>query len=79
MTATEILVVILSIFLAIFLAVGIILGVLLIRVTQQIKRVSTSAEHSVERTMSNINRVVIPTIFAKFFTEQVSKRRKGKD
>lgn len=71
--------VILSSFLAIFLVVGIILGVLLIRVTQQIKRVTTSAEHSVERTISSVNGALLSTVVAKIFTQQLNKRRKRKD
>lgn len=81
MTATEVLVVILSLFLAMFLIVGIVLGVLLIRVTQQIRRVTISAENAVEgveRSISNVHKVAIPTLLAKFVVEQVNKRRKGK-
>jgi hypothetical protein len=44
MNAMEVLVIILSIFLALFLIVGIVLTLLLIKVTLQIRRVTTKAE-----------------------------------
>ncbi len=81
MTATEVLVIILSTFLAVFLVVGIILGILLIRVTQQIRRVTTSAENAVdgvERSIASVNKVAIPTLLANYVTKQAFKRRKGK-
>lgn len=79
MTAMEILVIILSAFLALFLLVGIVLAVLLVRVTQQIKRVTMSAERTVnglESTMAGVNKVAAPAMLAKLVLEQVSKRRK---
>ncbi len=79
MTAMEILVIILSIFLTIFLVVGVILALLLIRVTRQIKRVTDSAERTVNDlggAIANINKVAAPAVIAKFFMNQLKKRRK---
>lgn len=79
MTAMEILVIILSIFLAIFLLIGIVLIVLLIRVTQQIKRVTTTTERTVggiENVVVGINKYTTPSIVAKMFMNQLKKRRK---
>lgn len=79
MTAMEILVIILSIFLTIFLVIGSILVILLIRVTRQIKRVTTSAEHAVSNVEGIINgfsKVAKPAMVAKLIMNIVSKRSK---
>lgn len=81
MNALEILVVILSIFLAIFLLVGIVLAVLMVRVTQQIKRVTTTAERTVngiESMVSTASKVTSPALIAKMVLSQLKKQRKKK-
>lgn len=79
MTAMEILVIILSIFLALFLVVGIVLVILLVRVTQQIKRVTSSAERTIggiETVVASARKVATPAMLAKIVMDQVGKRRK---
>lgn len=79
MTAMEILVIILSIFLAVFLLIGIVLAVLLVRVTQQIKRVTATAERTasgLEAVVASVSKVATPAALAKLVFEQVGKRRK---
>jgi cell division protein FtsB len=79
MTAMEILVIILSAFLALFLLIGIVLAVLLVRVTQQIRRVTTTAERTVnglENVVASASKVTTPAMIAKVIMGQVSKRRK---
>lgn len=79
MTAMEILVIILSIFLALFLLAGIILAVLLIRITQQIKRVTNSAEKTADTLQSfasNVTKVGSPMLIAKMVADQVKKYHK---
>lgn len=79
MTAMEILVIILSAFLALFLLIGIVLAVLLIKVTTQIKRVTTSAERTVgslEGVVAGLGKVTTPAVLAKMILGQVNKRRK---
>ncbi|MBC7764634.1 hypothetical protein H7Y29_02875 [Microbacteriaceae bacterium] len=79
MTAMEILVIILSTFLALFLLIGIVLAVLLIRITQQIKRVTTTAERtvgSIESVVAGVSKVTTPAMIAKIVLGQINKRRK---
>lgn len=79
MTALEILVIILSAFLALFLLIGIVLAVLLIKVTTQIKRVTMSAERTVnglESVVAGVSKVTTPAMLAKMVLGQVNKRRK---
>ena len=79
MTAMEILVIILSAFLALFLLIGIVLAILLVRITQQIKRVTTSAERTVngiESVVASASKVTTPAMLAKLVLGQVNKRRK---
>ena len=79
MSASEVLVIILSIFLALFLLLAIILTVLLIRVTQQIKSVTTTAQTAVERISSvaeTAGKVVSPAIALKFVTSFLKKSKK---
>jgi hypothetical protein len=78
-SALEILVIILSAFLAIFLLLGIILGILLVRVTRQIKRVTTSAERTVnglENVVANVGKFSSPALIMKIVASQFNKRRK---
>ncbi|MBC7512493.1 hypothetical protein H7142_02440 [Candidatus Saccharibacteria bacterium] len=75
----EILVIILSAFLALFLLIGMVLVVLLIKVTSQIKRVTTSAERTVnglESVVAGVGKVTTPAMLAKLVLSQVNKRRK---
>ena len=79
MSALEILVIILSTFLAIFLLLGIILAVLLVRVTRQIKRVTSSAERTVngiEGMVANASKFSSPALLVKMAVNQFNKRRK---
>ena len=79
MTALELLVIILSAFLALFLLIGIVLAILLVRVTQQIKRVTTSAERtvgSIESVVNGVGKVTTPAMLAKLVLGEVNKRRK---
>ncbi len=81
MNATEILVIILSSFLALFLIVGIILTVLLIRITVQIKKVTTSAEKTVNNIQSmtdNASKMASIGLIAKMATSQFKKIRTKK-
>lgn len=79
MSAMEILVIILSSFLALFLLIGIVLAVLLVKVTQQIKRVTTSAEKTVlglESVVGSVNKVTSPALLARMVMKEFNKRRK---
>jgi len=77
--AAEILVIILSVFLGLFLILSIILTILLIKVTRQIRSVTTSAQNAVE----NINQFTVnatkftsPALIGKFLVDQFKKARK---
>lgn len=79
----QILVIILSIFLALFLLLGIILAVLLIRLTQQIKSVTASAQRTasgIEGIIANVSRFSSPSLALKLIMGQAKKlkKRKGK-
>ncbi len=79
MNAMEILVIILSAFLALFLLIGIVLAVLLIKVTTQIKRVTMSAERTVnglESVVAGVGKVTTPAMLGKIIISQINKRRK---
>ena len=79
MSASEILVIILSVFLALFLVLAIVLTVLLIKVTQQIKSVTTSAQTAVDRLGSvadTASKVVSPAVALKFLTSFLKKNKK---
>lgn len=79
MNAMEILVIILSAFLALFLLIGIVLAVLLIKVTSQIKRVTMSAERTVnglESVVAGVSKVTTPATLGKIILSQLNKRRK---
>lgn len=86
MDAPQILVIILSIFLAVFLLLAIILTILLIRVTKQIKDVTSTAERTVkgfEHLVTGVNKVASPALIGKMLFDQFEKVRKnskkGKD
>lgn len=79
MDPTQILVVILSSALALFLVLAIVLVVLLIKVTRQIKTVTTTAQSTVEHINNlamNASKVTSPALIAKFVMDQVKKARK---
>lgn len=81
MDAAQILVIILSIFLALFLLLGIVLLILLIRVTQQIKDITESAQRTVngfEHFMKGVNKIASPAVIGKMFFEQFNKMRESK-
>ena len=84
MNAPEILVIILSIFLALFLALGIVLVILLIRVTYRIKKVTDSAQRTVdviESAAVNVSRVTSPLIMMRLVKDQLGKftaKKEGK-
>ncbi|OGL22059.1 hypothetical protein A2707_01770 [Candidatus Saccharibacteria bacterium RIFCSPHIGHO2_01_FULL_45_15] len=78
----QVLVIILSVFLAIFLLLGIILAILLIRVTQQIKAVTASAQRTadgIEGIVANITKFSSPGFVMKLVTNQAKKLRKHKE
>lgn len=83
--AAEILVVILSVFLAIFLIVGTILAIYLIVLTRQIRKVTKSAERTVEdfgSVVSKVSKVVQPIFIAKTvnsFMKKFKNKKKGEE
>jgi predicted PurR-regulated permease PerM len=77
--ASEILVIILSVFLALFLLLAIVLTVLLIKVTQQIKSVTETAQSTVEKINAfagTVTKVTSPAILAKMALDQIKKMKK---
>lgn len=75
----QILVIILSIFLALFLLLGIVLTVLLIRLTQQIRSVTASAQRTasgIEGVVSTLTKFSSPGIASKLVLGQFKKLRK---
>ena len=78
--ASEILVVILSIFLAIFLILGIILTIYLIKLTSQIRRVTKSAERTVdnfETVVSQATKVISPIFVSEMIMRFIKKFKKS--
>jgi len=76
--AAEILVIILSVFLALFLLLAIILTVLLIKVTKQIKKVTSTAQNatdSINSIAANISRYSSPMLVGKMIMQQFKKRK----
>jgi len=64
----QVLVIILSVFLAIFLVLAVILTALLIKVTKQIKSITTTAEKAalkLESTATNVSMYTSPMMIAK--------------
>lgn len=79
MDAMQILVIILSVFLAIFLVLGIILTILLIRVTLQIKEVTTTAQHAADKLeafAAQASRLATPAILGKTIVGMIKKFKK---
>lgn len=74
--ATEILVVILSIFLALFLLLGIILTVYLIKLTRNIRELTTSASRTastIEAAVSGIAKLTSPLFIAELVGRYIKK------
>ncbi len=81
MEATEILVIILSITLFIFLVVSIILGIYLIRLSAEIRRVTQSAQRTVDHigeAVDGVIKVTSPIYAAKLIGNIIKKFKKGK-
>lgn len=79
MDAMQILVIILSSFLALFLLLAVILVILLIKVTRQIKSVTTTAQSAAEKindVAGTVSKVASPALLAKIVLEQLKKVRK---
>jgi uncharacterized membrane protein len=79
--AAEILVIILSIFLAFFLALGIALIIYLIVLTRQIRKVTKSAERTVENlgsVVTGFTKVVSPLFVAEMVSKFIKKIKKNK-
>ncbi len=79
MDAMQILVIILASFLALFLLLSVILVILLIKVTRQIKSVTTTAQSAVETINSvavNVSKVASPAVVAKLIIQQLKKVKK---
>ena len=78
----QILVIILSIFLALFLLLGIILTVLLIRLTQQIKSVTASAQRTandIEGVVNNLAKFSSPSLAMKMVMKQAKRFKKQRE
>lgn len=76
MDAMQVLVIILASFLALFLLLAIALVVMLIKVTRQIKSVTTTAQSAAEHINSlaaGVSKVASPALIAKLVLEQVNK------
>lgn len=76
MDAMQVLVIILASFLALFLLLAIALTVMLIKVTRQIKSVTTTAQSAAEHINSlaaGVSKVASPALIAKLVLEQVNK------
>lgn len=75
----QILVIILAIFLTLFLALGIALLVMLLRLTQQIKTVTNSAQRTashIERLVAGIASTVRPALLFTTFKKLLKRKRK---
>jgi 1,4-dihydroxy-2-naphthoate octaprenyltransferase len=83
--AAEVLVIILSVVLTIFLIVGMVLIIYLIVLTRQIRKVTKSAERTVEdfgSVVSKVSKVVQPIFVAETinsFMKKFKKKKKGED
>ncbi len=78
MSATEILVIILSSMLALFLLLGIVLVILLIRISRQIQAVTSVAKSTVDNLQhfsANISKFVAPATLLKFATNFIKKTK----
>jgi regulatory protein YycI of two-component signal transduction system YycFG len=81
MDAMQVLVIILSIFLAIFLLLAIVLTIQLLKVTKQIKSITTTTQNAVEKVnnlASTAAKFASPAIIAQIVGDQIKKYKKGK-
>ena len=80
-TATEILIIMLSVTLTVFLIVAIILSIYLIKLTKDIRSITTAAErtaNNIEATVNNISKAVSPMFAAEMISRYINKfRNKG--
>lgn len=79
--AAGILVIVLSVVLAIFLLLAIVLTILLIKITKQIKDVTSSAQrttHMLESAAANVSRFTTPLMIVKAFKGQFKKSKTKK-
>jgi len=75
----QVLVIILSVFLAIFLLLAVVLTILLIKVTKQIKSITSTAERAaikLEGVARNISTAASPMLIAKLVRSFVKAKRK---
>jgi len=74
--AAEILVIILSVFLAIFLVVGIVLGIYIIRLSSEIRKITKTAQKTVdhiETAVSGVAKVASPVFVAEVIGKYIRK------
>lgn len=79
--APQALVIILAVALAIFLILAIALMIMLIKITRQIKRVTTTAEKTAvaaENFFTTVMRMVSPAVIGSAILEVIKKSTKGK-
>ena len=79
--AAELLVIIQSIFLAIFLGLAIVLSVYLISLTRQLRRITQSAERTVDnvgKVVSDVSKITTPMFIADMVSKFVNKIKKDK-
>lgn len=79
--AAEILVIILSIFLALFLLLGIVLTVYLIKLSRDIRKVTSSAGRTVsniESAVASITKLTSPLFVIEFVNRYLKKFKKSK-
>lgn len=75
----QILVIILSIFLALFLLLGVVLLIMLIRLTRQIKTVTSSAERTanhIERLIRGVAHVIDPLVIFSGIKKILRRKRR---
>lgn len=78
--AAEILVIILSVTLTVFLTVGIILTIYLIKLTRQIRKVTASAERTVdgiEMVVTSAVKMSIPVLITNLVAKFINKYKKN--
>lgn len=75
----QVLVIILSVFLAIFLILAVVLTALLIKVTRQIKSITTTVEKAamkLESTATNVSMYTSPLMIAKAFKSFINEKKR---
>jgi len=74
--AAEILVIILSVTLSVFLIVAIILGIYLIKLTSEIRKITKSAQNTVDHidtAVTNVTRLTSPMLVAEMISKYIKK------